>query len=114
MTNMNYIIKILLTAFAVFILGNILPGIVIDNYTTAIIVAVILGILNLIAKPIFVILTIPLTIISLGLFLFVINAIIVMIAGYFIDGFLVTNIFWALLFSIILSITESILYKLLD
>jgi putative membrane protein len=111
---MNYIIKILLTAFAVFILGNILPGIVIDNYTTAIIVAVILGILNLIAKPIFVILTIPLTIISLGLFLFVINAIIVMIAGYFIDGFLVTNIFWALLFSIILSITESILYKLLD
>jgi putative membrane protein len=111
---MNYIIKILLTAFAVFILGNILPGIVIDNYTTAIIVAVILGLLNLIAKPIFVILTIPLTIISLGLFLFVINAIIVMIAGYFIDGFLVTNIFWALLFSIILSITESILYKLLD
>jgi putative membrane protein len=111
---MNYIIKILLTAFAVFIISNILPGIVIDNYTTAIIVAVILGILNLIAKPIFVILTIPLTIISLGLFLFVINAVIVMIAGYFINGFLVTNIFWALLFSIILSITESILYKLLD
>ena len=111
---MNYILKILLSAFAVFIIANILPGVSIENYTTAILVAIIIGILNTFVRPLLVIFTIPLTIITLGLFLFMVNAIIVLLASYFVGGFIVTNIFWALIFSILLSITQSILHKLLQ
>jgi len=110
---MNYILKIILTAIAVFVLANILPGISIENYITAIFVAILLGILNTLVRPILIVFTIPLTIVTLGLFLFIINAIIVLLAGYFINGFTVANIFWAFLFSILLSISQSILHKLL-
>jgi len=110
---MNYILKILLSAIAVFVLANILPGITIESYITAIIVAIVLGFLNTLVRPILIFFTIPLTIVTLGLFLFIINAIIVLIAGYFIGGFTVHNIGWALLFSILLSILQSILNKLL-
>jgi len=110
---MNYILKIILSAIAVFAIANILPGITIENYTTAVFVAIVLGFLNTFIKPILIFFTIPLTIITLGLFLFIINAIIVLLTGYFIDGFTVTSILWALLFSILLSISQSILYKLL-
>jgi len=110
---MNYILKILLSAIAVFVLANILPGITIENYLTAIIVAIVLGFLNTLVRPLLIFFTIPLTIITLGLFLFIINAFIILIAGYFIGGFTVTSIFWALLFSILLSISQSILHKVL-
>ena len=110
---MNYILKILLSAIAVFALANILPGISIQSYATAIIVAIVIGLLNTLVRPILILFTIPITIITLGLFLFIINAIIVLIAGYFISGFTVTGIGWALLFSILLSILQSILHKLL-
>jgi len=110
---MNYILKIILTAIAVFVLANILPGISIENYITAVFVAITLGILNTLVRPILIIFTIPLTIVTLGLFLFIVNAIIVLLAGYFISGFAVTNLFWALLFSILLSISQSVLHKLL-
>jgi len=110
---MNYILKILLSAIAVFVLANILSGISIQSYTTAIIVAIVLGFLNTLVRPILIFFTIPLTIVTLGLFLFIINAIIVLIAGYFISGFTVASIGWALLFSILLSISQSILHKLL-
>ena len=110
---MNYILKILLSAIAVFVLANILPGITIESYLTAIIVAIVLGILNTIVRPLLIFFTIPLTIITLGLFLFIINAFIILIAGYFISGFTVASIFWALLFSILLSILQSVLHKIL-
>jgi len=110
---MNYILKIILSAIAVFVLASILPGITIESYLTAILVAIVLGFLNTLVRPILIFFTIPLTIITLGLFLFIINAFIVLIAGYFISGFTVTSIFWALLFSILLSILQSILHKVL-
>lgn len=110
---MNYILKIILSAIAVFVLANTLPGIAIENYAIAILVAVVLGLLNAVIKPIFVILTIPITIVTLGLFLLVINASIVLLASYFVDGFYVSGWFAGLLFSITLSISQSILYKLL-
>lgn len=114
---MKFILKILLTAIAVLIIGHFQGGIEIKegSYITAIWVAVILGILYAILKPILVVLTLPVTILTLGLFLFVINALIVLLAGKLIDGFEVTGGFWAaLLFSILLSIVESILYKVID
>ena len=110
---MKLILRILLSALAVVILAKILPGIGVDSYITAIIVAVVLSLLNFIVKPILVILTLPITILTLGLFLLIINAIIILLADNLISGFEVTNIWWALLFSLLLSFLQSILYSLL-
>ncbi len=111
---MNYIIKILLTAVAVLVLANILPGVEVDNYSTAIWVAFIIGILFSLLKPILVILTLPVTIITMGLFLFVINAALILLANNWIDGFTVSGFWWALLFSILLSMFESFLFKIIE
>jgi len=109
---MKFIIKILLTAISVVILAKILPGVGVESYGTAIIVAIVLALLNFIVKPILVILTLPVTIITLGLFLLIINACIILLADYFIGGFSVVNIWWALLFSLLLSILQSIFESL--
>ncbi len=108
---MNLILRILLTAVAVLILQKILPGISVDGYGTAIWVAISLGILNALVKPVLIIFTLPATILTLGLFLFVINAIIIMLAGNFVDGFTVSGFWYALLFSILLSFLQSVLYS---
>jgi len=110
---MKLIIRLLLNAFAVVILSKILTGVDVDSYTTAIIVAVVLALLNLVVKPVLVIFTLPATILTLGLFLFVINALIILLADKLIDGFSVANFWIALLFSILLTILQSILHTLL-
>ncbi len=91
-----------------------LPGVDVDDYGTAIWVAFIVGVLFSILKPILVILTLPVTIFTLGLFLFVINAAMILLANSWIDGFHVSGFWTALLFSILLSFFESILHKLID
>ncbi|MEN8185898.1 MAG: phage holin family protein [Bacteroidota bacterium] len=111
---MNYILKLLLTAVAVIIIGYLLPGVTVDEFTTAIWVAFVIGLLYTFLKPILVVLTIPVTIITLGLFLFVINAIIILLANNLIDGFHVDGFWWALIFSVLLSFVESILHKLIE
>lgn len=110
---MNLILKLLLNAVAVFALANILTGISVDGYVTAIIVALVLSILNLLVKPLLVIFTLPVTILTLGLFLLVINGLIILLADKFIDGFSVASIWWAILFSILLSILQSLLQSFL-
>ncbi|PKP13865.1 MAG: hypothetical protein CVU08_03220 [Bacteroidetes bacterium HGW-Bacteroidetes-3] len=111
---MKLLLKILLTAAAVLIIAHYLPGVSVENYTSALIVAIVLGILRVTVKPILVILTLPVTIITLGLFLLVINALIIMLADNLIGGFYVSGFWIALLFSLILSIFQSILYSFLD
>ena len=106
---MNTIIKLLVNAIAVFVLANVLSGVQVDNYMSAIIVAIVLSILNLFVKPILVIFTLPATILTLGLFLLVINGLIILLASEFISGFTVHSIWWAILFSILLSILQSLL-----
>tara|TARA_R110002049_G_scaffold26847_3_gene93109 strand:+ start:5573 stop:5920 length:348 start_codon:yes stop_codon:yes gene_type:complete len=106
---MNLIIRLLLNALAVFVLANVLTGVTVDGYVGAIIVAIVLSILNLLVKPILVILTLPITIITLGLFLLVINACIILLADKLVDGFGVANFWVAILFSILLSILQSLL-----
>lgn len=110
---MKLIIKLLLTAFAVVLLAKILPGIFVDGFGSAIIVAVVIALLRLLVKPILVILTLPITIITFGLFLLVINAAIILLAGYFVEGFTVVSFWWALLFSLLLSLFQSILFSIL-
>jgi putative membrane protein len=96
------------------LLAHFLPGVAVSGFVEALIVAVVLGLLNVIVKPILVILTIPITIITLGIFLFVINACIILLADHFIDGFSVNGFWTALLFSVLLSVCESIAYSLLN
>tara|TARA_R110002033_G_C3726597_1_gene223531 strand:+ start:167 stop:514 length:348 start_codon:yes stop_codon:yes gene_type:complete len=110
---MNLIIRLLLNALAVFVLAHILNGVAVDGYVGAIIVSVVLSILNLLVKPILVILTFPITIITLGLFLLVINAVIILLADKLVDGFSVANFWTAILFSILLSILQWLLQSFL-
>jgi len=111
---MNFILKIVLSAVAVLVIANFLPGVSVVNFTNAVIVAVVLALLKVTIKPLLIILTLPVTILTLGLFLLFINALIILLADNLIDGFHVTGFWVALLFSLILSLFESILYSFLD
>ena len=111
---MKFILRILLSALAVVILSYVLPHVNVDSFFTAIIVAVVLSLLNFIVKPILVVLTLPVTIITLGLFLLIINAIIILLASNLISGFTVDGVLWAILFSLCLSFLQSILFSLLN
>ena len=110
---MKTILRILLTAVAVIILAYVLPGVAVASYWSAIIVAVVLALLRLLVKPVLVVLTFPITVVTLGLFLLVINAVIILMADYFIDGFAVKNIWWAIVFSLLLSFLQSVLHSIL-
>jgi len=105
---MNFIIRILISAVAVMLTAWLLPGIEVEGFFTAILVALVLALLNVFLKPLLVILTIPITIFTFGLFLFVINALIILLVGEFVGGFYVDGFWWALLFSIILTIVSSL------
>ncbi|MFS4493570.1 phage holin family protein [Maribacter sp. 2308TA10-17] len=110
---MKFILRLLLSALAVVVLSKVLPNVTVDTYTTALIVAVALSLLNFIVRPIMVILTLPITIVTFGLFLLVINAIIIKLADHFIDGFTVSGWLWAIVFSLLLSLLQSILFSVL-
>ena len=110
---MKWFLKLLLSALAVLLLANILPGIDVKSYTYAIWVALVIGVLNAILRPILIFLTLPATLVTLGMFLFVINACIILIASNFLGGFMVTSFWWALLFSIMLTFLQSLLYSVL-
>ena len=107
----SFLLKILITTVNAFILAHILPGIHIQDIFTALIVAILLAILDATVKPLLIILTLPVSILTLGLFLFVINAFIILVAGYFIDGFTVDGFWYAVLFSILLSFFNSFVHK---
>ncbi len=104
---MNSIIKFFLTGLAVLLTAYLLPGVHVENYGQALLVALVLSIANVIVKPILILFTIPLTVLSLGLFLLVINAIIILMVDYFVPGFSVDGFWWALAFSLILSVFNS-------
>jgi putative membrane protein len=109
---MNFIMRIIVTSIVAFGLSYLLSdGVEIDKFTTAIILAVVLALLNAIIKPILIFLTFPITLVTFGLFLFVINALIILIADSILKGFEVDGFWWALLFSLLLSIVTSLLYK---
>jgi putative membrane protein len=108
---MNIILRIIISAVVAFALSYILSGVHIQSFITALILAIVLGILNLFVKPILIILTLPITIFTFGLFLFVINALIILLAAKFVNGFRVDGFWWALLFSLLLSVLTSFLYK---
>jgi putative membrane protein len=107
----NWLIKILVCAVNVFILAYILPGIEIDNVLTAVLVAIVLSLLDGLVKPLLILFTLPATILTLGIFLFVINACIILLDAHFVHGFVVKTFWHALLFSMLLSFFNSFVHK---
>lgn len=105
---MNFLTRLLLSAIAVLITDWLLPGVEAEGFLVALLVAAVLALLNAIVKPVLIVLTIPITIVTLGLFLLVINALIILMADKLISGFHVDGFWWALLFSIILSAINSL------
>jgi putative membrane protein len=110
---MKTLIKILVTAVAVLIISKLMPSIQVTNYTSAVWVAAVLALLNTFLRPLLVLLTLPATILSMGLFVFVINAGIVMMASNMVSGFYVNGFMSALLFSLLLWGVRSVLFSLL-
>lgn len=109
---MRLVSYLFINALAIFIASYILPGVDVDSWVTIFIVAIVLGAVNAVIKPILIFLTLPLTIITLGLFTFVINALLVMLTSYLVPGFTVANFWWALLFSLVISLISSFLSNL--
>jgi putative membrane protein len=105
---MRLLFKLLFTAIAVLAIAYILPGVEVENITVALIVAAVLAFLNAYLKPILILFTIPITLFTLGLFLLVINAAIILFTDYLIDGFEVRSFWWALGFSLLLSFATSL------
>jgi len=105
---MNWIVRFFLTGLAIVLTAYLLPGVNVEDYWTALVVALVLSLVNIFVKPILIVLTIPITFITLGLFLLVINALMILLADYFVDGFFVDGFWWALLFSLILSLFNSL------
>ncbi len=108
---LKHLIHLGVSGLAVLVTAYILPGVHVDNnnYVTALLAAIVLSVLNTFIKPLLVLLTIPFTLITLGLFLILINAGMIELTAYFVEGFKVDSWWWALLFSIILSIVTSLL-----
>ncbi|MDX1686194.1 MAG: phage holin family protein [Saprospiraceae bacterium] len=101
---MNILLRILFQAVLVILAAYLLPGIFVNSFLSAIIAAVFLLIGNNIIKPILVVLTIPITILTLGLFLLIINGFIVLLVDAVVDGFYVDGMFWAVIFSLVMAI----------
>jgi putative membrane protein len=111
---MRFLVRIIVIAAVAYGLAHVLSGVHIDSFWTAIVFAVVLAILNIFIRPLLILFTLPVTILTLGLFLFVINAIVVLLASKFVHGITIASFGWALLFSLILSLVGSILDKELE
>lgn len=112
---MKFLSKLLASTIAVFVSGFLFSesGVVVDSIVVAAVVAIVLGVLNTLVKPVLVLLTLPITFLTLGLFLFVINVALVLLASYLVPGFEIASVFTAVLFSIVLSVVSSFLNSLL-
>ena len=111
---MKFIIRLLVTAAVAYGLSMMLkPHIMIDSYSTSLIFVLVLGILNATIRPLLIILTLPITVITLGIFLLVINVLMVILAGKFVSGIHIDGFLWAFIFGILLSFLSSTLTSLL-
>jgi len=109
---MNLLAYLIINGFAVFIAAYILPGVVVDTFWTAVLVAVVLGVVNVFIKPFITLLTLPFTILTFGLFIFIINAALVLFVDFLVNGFEVQGFIWALIFSLVISLVSSFLSSL--
>lgn len=107
---MRILIHLLVSAIAVFAAARILPGVSVDGFGTAVVVAVVLGVVNAILKPLLLLLTLPLNLMTLGLFTFVIIGGLVELTAAIVPGFRVASFWWALAFALTLSVINAVLH----
>lgn len=108
---MRLIIRLLVIAAVTYILSQVLPGVHVKSYGTAIWFALVLALLNAFLRPLLILLTLPLTLFTFGLFLFVINTLMVLLASEWINGFKIDSFGWGLLFSLLLTFITSTLFR---
>jgi putative membrane protein len=111
---MNILARWLLSALAISVTAYVLRGVHVDDFYAALAAAFILGIINVTIKPLLTLLTLPITVLTLGLFTFVINALMIMLSAQLVPGFSVDSFWWALIFSLVLSIINYFLYQIFD
>lgn len=109
---MNIIVNWLISALVILTAAYILPGVHVENFTAALVTAVVLGIINLFIKPLILLLTLPITLITLGLFALVINAALILLASNIVPGFDVDGFWWAVIFSVVVSLINSFLSRI--
>ena len=111
---MKLLVRILVTSMLVMLIAYFMNGVTVNGFQAALIVSVVLGLLNIFVKPVLVLFNLPATLFTLGLFLLVINAVLILLCDNLVSGFSVDSFWTALLFSIVLSISESIVFKLTE
>jgi len=109
-SNLQILINLILSGIAVLISAYVLPGVTVDGFLTAIVVAVILSVVNTFVKPLILFLTLPINILTLGLFSLVINALMIMLVDAVVPGLEINGILWAFVFSIVLSLVSAGIY----
>jgi putative membrane protein len=109
---MRILIHLMISAVAVFAAARILPGVTVDGFGTAVVVAIVLGLVNALLRPLLLLLTLPLNILTLGLFTFVIIGGLVQLTAALVPGFHVASFWWALAFALVLSLINSVLHGL--
>lgn len=111
---MSFLIRLLINAVCVYILANYLPHISVDSFANSVLVAALLAFVNSFLKPILSFITFPITVLTMGLFALVVNAAMVMLVDYLVDGFVVSSWLWAIIFVVLLSILNSVLLGIID
>lgn len=106
---MNLLIGWLISGLSIFISAKLIPGVHVRDLSTALIVAIVLGVINTFIKPILTLLTLPITIVTLGLFSLIVNALLILLVSRLVDGFQVSGLMAAILFGLVLSVVNSIL-----
>ena len=104
---MKILLNILVSSFAVFVTARLLPGVTVDSFGTAIVVAVVLALVSAFLAPALLLLTLPLNIMTLGLFTFVIIGGLVLLTAHIVPGFQVASFWWGLVFALVLSVINA-------
>ena len=108
----DILLNLIVNTLSIFAVSYILSGVHVDSFITAIIVAVVLSVFNVTLKPFLILVTIPITLVTMGLFLLVINVPVIYAADWLIDGFTIDGFWWAVLFSLLVSLVNSVLFGL--
>lgn len=110
---MEILINWVVSAMVIFSVAYLMPGVHVESFTSALVVALVLGIINAFVKPVLIILTLPITILTLGLFTLILNALLILLVSHIVPGFTVDGFLWALAFGIVLSIANTVVHNLL-
>ena len=109
---LNLLVNWLVATVAVWITAYLIPGVILSGFVAALVAALVLGIINAFLRPLIIVLTLPLNILTLGLLTFIINAALVLLTSAIVPGFDVVNFWWALLFSLVLTLVNAGLFTL--